>query len=279
MQNETLAEKLLYSTVKVVAKKGNAVISTGTGFLFNFLDKTMPCLVTNNHVLVGADMLHVRLHLRRDDHPSGETVDCAIGLTATRLYRHPTADLCAVAIAPVLLNVHNQGRLLRITIFDSSFVPMDDEWESFDSLEEVIMIGCPNGLTDEINNLPIVRRGITATSVTKLYNGKPEFMVDMACFPGSSGSPIIIFNKGGYYDRDSNTLELSKVRIKLVGILYSGPLITASGKIILAHAPHVEVSSMMHLGYAIRSSELMVLDTLLRGVIETPEAGESANAP
>lgn len=60
------------------------------------------------------------------------------------------------------------------------------------------MIGYPNGLWDSQNNLPIIRRGITATSVKKDYNGKKEFLIDAAVFPGSSGSPVFIFNEGSY---------------------------------------------------------------------------------
>ncbi len=44
------------------------------------------------------------------------------------------------------------------------------------------MIGYPNGIWDEANNMPIIRRGITATHPNFNYNGKPEFMIDAACF-------------------------------------------------------------------------------------------------
>src|SRR5690606_28078780 len=133
-----------------------------------------------------------------------------------------------------------------------------------------VMIGCPNGLSDETNNLPISRRGITATSLTKDYNGKPEFMVDMACFPGSSGSPIFLYDKNGYWDRKKNSYNLGAPRLKLVGILYAGPLIANDGRIVLSHMPRVEISSMMHLGNAIKASELRVLDQLVRQMTTTP---------
>ena len=65
-------------------------------------------------------------------------------------------------------------------------------------IEDITMIGYPNGLWDEVNNLPIVRRGITATSANGKYQGKTEFLIDAACFPGSSGSPVFVYNNGSY---------------------------------------------------------------------------------
>jgi len=44
------------------------------------------------------------------------------------------------------------------------------------------MIGYPSGLWDTKNNLPIVRKGITATTPYFDYNGKREFLVDIAAF-------------------------------------------------------------------------------------------------
>ena len=63
------------------------------------------------------------------------------------------------------------------------------------AVEEIMMIGYPNGLWDAKNNLPIVRRGITGTPAFVDYNDKPEFVIDAACFPGSSGSPVFIVNQ------------------------------------------------------------------------------------
>ncbi len=119
------------------------------------------------------------------------------------------------------------------------------------------MIGCPRGISDEVNNLPIVRRGITATSLSKLYNGKPEFMVDMACFPGSSGSPIFLYNRNGFFDRKQNSYMMGTTRLKFVGVLYAGPLVTNDGQLVLGQVPRVAVQSMMHLGNALRSTTVL----------------------
>lgn len=59
------------------------------------------------------------------------------------------------------------------------------------------MYGYPNGLWDEKHNLPLVRKGITSThpaldvEMETKYD-KKSGIVDMACWPGSSGSPIFL---------------------------------------------------------------------------------------
>ena len=54
------------------------------------------------------------------------------------------------------------------------------------------MIGYPDGIWDSVNNLPVIRKGITATHPHISWNGKTEFLTDIASFPGSSGSPYFL---------------------------------------------------------------------------------------
>jgi hypothetical protein len=272
MPEMTLAEQLLYTTIKLVAFKDGNPISTGTGFMFAFAENgaaSVPCIVTNKHVLNGADKIRARLHFGEHGRPTGEFFNCDFDISGGVPVWHPdsSVDLCAFAYSDILAQAGSQQKEIFHRSLDMSIVPVGDDWQYFDALEEVVMIGCPNGLSDEINNLPISRRGITATSLTKNYNGKPEFMIDMACFPGSSGSPIFLYDRNGYQDRRQNTFKMGYERIKLVGILYSGPVIANDGRIVLSNMPRVEVSSMMHLGNAIKSSELRVLDEAITEMV------------
>ena len=63
-------------------------------------------------------------------------------------------------------------------------------------VEDIVMIGYPIGLIDEVNNKPVVRKGITATDIRLDYNGRKEFLIDAACFHGSSGSPVFLRKMG-----------------------------------------------------------------------------------
>lgn len=76
----------------------------------------------------------------------------------------------------------NLGKPLFFVTFNKGSLPPADQWNKFDAIERVTMVGCPRGLFDDINNMPIVRSGATATDIAKNFQGKNEFMVDMACF-------------------------------------------------------------------------------------------------
>ena len=265
------AEQLLYCTVRLSASRGGRFISTGTGFYFSFPlgpNEETPCLVTNKHVISNADEISALCHLENRaslGHPSDAVTTISIDLRATPVFLHPnqSVDLCALPIAPFLTQEAQAGRSLFYKTCDYSIIPSDTDWDHFDAIEEVTMIGCPSGLYDEVNGLPLVRRGITASPLSKRFKGNDEFVVDMACFPGSSGSPVFLFDKMGYFDKKNGSLNLGGTRLVLVGILYSGPMITNQGTITLGIAPSVQVASMMHLGNVIRSSQLKEIGILL----------------
>jgi hypothetical protein len=264
MRNLTLADRLFYSTLKVTAYRSGVAISTGTGFFMSFLHEQetgVPAIVTNKHVVRGADQLHVVCHFADGDKPSGKFVNCSIHISLGTCVDHPDAsvDLCAVPIGDILNQAQDAGTPIFWQAPDWSMIPTEDQWQDFDAIEEVTMFGCPNGISDQVNNIPIARRGITASPLSNRYSGKDEFLVDMACFPGSSGSPVYVYNNAGYLDRRENSFNL-EARLFLVGILYAGPQITNDGQVILAQPPRVIVESMMHLGNVIRASALRVLD-------------------
>ena len=81
-------------------------------------------------------------------------------------------------------------------MLDKSHIPDDRALADLRALEEVSMVGYPIGLWDEANNLPILRRGTTATHPAIDFGRLPRGIVDIACFPGSSGSPVMILDEG-----------------------------------------------------------------------------------
>jgi hypothetical protein len=146
------------------------------------------------------------------------------------------------------------------------------------SVEEVIMIGYPDGLWDDINNKPIIRRGITATHPFRDYKGLKEFMVDMACFPGSSGSPVFILSEGVFGNKHGAVFE--GFRLKLLGILRAGPTIKLEGSASLdsdfsntsfIRKIPVKVESMMHLGLVIKAERIKELEQEVKNRIAVIE--------
>ncbi len=276
MPHLTTAEKLLYSTVKLTTSKAGVPQNVGTGFFVQLAGQPssgVPVIITNKHVLKECDEVTAIMHLAKGDQPSGQFVSCSIGITGASCILHPNVDLCAVFLAPTIKQVEASGSRLYFQALPMDIVPKDEDWQYFDAIEDVTMIGCPRGISDEFNNFPIVRRGITASSLARRYNDKDEFMVDMACFPGSSGSPIFIYNRDGFLDRRDNSYYMGRSRTLLVGVLFGGPTIANDGRIVFGHSQKIEVASMMHLGNAIRASALNLLDAEVRNLLAAAAPG------
>lgn len=130
-------------------------------------------------------------------------------------------------------------------------------------MEDVIMVGYPIGLSDISHNLPLLRRGITSTHPGIDFDGKSCGVVDMAIFPGSSGSPIMIVNEGSFHDNKGESLVLSNRKIFL-GVLTSGPTWNSEGEIKIVNIPTLqkvvaEIPIMINLGFYIKAKEVIHL--------------------
>lgn len=272
MNDLTVSEMMFYSTVKITALKRGAIIGTGTGFFISFCtedENFFPSIVTNNHVVDGADEINIVCHIAEENRPSGKLANCRIAIHSGSCFPHPdqSVDLCAIAVGDIIKQAAQANTKILVPWIGLDLIPSDTDWQYFDAIEEVTMIGCPRGISDEVNNLPISRRGITASPLSQKYNGTEEFMVDMACFPGSSGSPVFIYNQNGYLNKRTNTFHMGDQRVILVGILYAGPVIDNNGILILGQLPKVITQSTMHLGNVIRSSALRAIEKEIRQFI------------
>jgi len=271
------SETLAASTVRIECTVPGGV-STGTGFFFGFPykgDQHIPAIVTNKHVVAG--LTSVRFYLNEADASGqpipGQKSEVVIDGPEAKWINHPSADvdLCAFPIGPFHGMAERQRKKLSYVTLSPGDLPTTADLGELQAMEDVIMIGYPNGIWDAKNNQPIIRRGVTATHPVLDYEGRKEFMIDAACFPGSSGSPVFLYNTGGYWSRDGNMM-MGAVRIKLLGILYAGPMYSAKGDIVIMNQPAmpkpVAVSQIpINLGLVIKSSELAALGPLLEAMI------------
>lgn len=271
MSKLTAAEQMLYSTVKVTTVSKGVVTGSGTGFFYKVTvdDSYAMLLVTNKHVAKGADEFRLLLHEGTgdpNDGPTGQVFTCSLQLVPGAEFDHPdpAVDLCAHSVVGLIESIAESGKHVFLVNLASSNIPANDDWENFDAIEDVTMVGCPRGIFDEKNNIPIARRGITATPLGKKYEGNDQFVVDMACFPGSSGSPIFVYDRNGFLDRKQNTYQIGAQRVFFVGVLFAGPVITNAGKIVMGQPTEVQVATAMHLGYAVRSTAMHAIEDLLR---------------
>lgn len=267
-----ISEQLTYCTVRVVGKLKNGSLSTGTGFFYRFVDNGdsfVPAIVTNKHVVEGVETgTFVFTEKSEKGEPlHGQNFNIELSNLERIIVEHPDSDvdLCAIPIAPLLKEAQKQGHTFFYLTIDKSLIPTREELSDMTALEDIVMIGYPNGIWDAANNMPVIRRGITATHPNLDYNGKKEFMIDAACFPGSSGSPVFLYNIGGYTSRSEGTV-IGPSRVKLLGALYAGPQYTATGEIQVLEIPAAQRAVAFsripnNLGIVIKAERLQELDT------------------
>ena len=258
------ADRLVRSTVMIEALSCGQSIGGGSGLLMHLLPfgesdaRFAPAVVTNKHVVEGADQLRFRLA------SSAVPVVSTSPGSAVLMHPDPEVDLCLIPVA---------HEALKAGLHKSEFISSKDifglqQLNDLTAIESIVMIGYPDGIIDQKGLYPIVRQGITATPVYEDFDSRPDFMIDCACFPGSSGSPVFLFDQVGYV-RKNNDVQLGSIRFGLLGFLYAGPVMNQEGKIVSARPPKalskmVEVPLMLNLGFCVRAEQLEAFYPLLR---------------
>jgi hypothetical protein len=115
----------------------------------------------------------------------------------TPIIMHPdcTVDLCAILLGPMvnLWKQANPGRAVFYKILTENLIMKNDELELLDVAEQVLMVGCPNGIWDEHNGFPLFRRGVTASHPALNFQGRPEFALDIGGFLAKMVRTLCLF--------------------------------------------------------------------------------------
>lgn len=270
-------EQLVHSTVRIETTLRSGCVSCGTGFFMNFPGlegQFVPAVATNKHVVAGAALGKFHLTLNKEGMPDlGNHREIALDNFEARWIGHPdpNVDLAIFLVGPLINEISQAGLDPFYVSLPTDIIPKADERKTFSAMEDVVMIGYPSGIWDSINNLPVIRRGITATHPAVSWNGKPEFLTDIASFPGSSGSPVLLVNLNGYTDVNGNLL-IGASRVRLLGIHYAGALHTATGEIKIVTAPTaaapVAVTAIPNnIGVAIDSQRLLDFEPIISAII------------
>ena len=284
MKVETLAEQLLFSTTRIEADP-----NVGTGFIVDHKwadDKTGPFLVTNKHVVQGTKA--GRLTFTISDNSSevqrplmGKSTSVTVSEVPWGWTGHPSeeVDVATLPLAPIVNHLREKGDTPFYKSIHTDIIPGQDALEDLDAVEEIMFVGYPSGIYDKVNNLPITRRGSTATPPSVDYEGKPVFLIDASVFQGSSGSPVLIHDNGSWRSRDGSLM--SGQRLFLLGILGSVFYRETDGTLTFEEIPAtvqpvVRTSQMIDLGIVYKARTIVeTIEHLLRQrgelPIETPE--------
>ena len=181
----------------------------------------------------------------------------------TKWFFHSKHDLCFTFVNQLFEEVHKRtGKCVFSTPITPDIVYDSKKLEELSALEQVVMVGYPNGLWDQMHNYPLFRRGYTSVHPAIDFNRDGVGVVDMACINGSSGSPIFILDEKGYIEKNTQSFNLSE-RLIFLGILFEGPQKIEIGDVVDINIDEklqqktVSIGrSLINLGYYIKSYEL-----------------------
>lgn len=278
---ERISDQLRYMTIRILVSQENEFndsgeinwTGSGTGFLYMLeAHGEVPVLITNKHVLAGARLIGLTFHAATGDKEKpvpeqGPGRLIAISSDHAAIFEHPDpdVDLAAIPLMPIVEHVVRMGWHPYIKCLCAKQLPNNSIKEGLGSIEEIFMVGYPNGLSDTANNFPIVRRGITSTPFCSDYLGRKEFLADVPVYGGSSGSPIFVVNEGTWA---AGTGLMEGTRFSLLGVLYAGHTQTVNGRIVAEPVPTnfvsvAKIESMINLGICIRSELIEDLAALI----------------
>ena len=274
MKVETIAEQLLFATLRIVVPRSNGDASIGTGFIVSHRwaeDKKGSFLVTNKHVIQHTTQGRLAFTLvdasSKGSAPSlGSSTSIDLAQSAWQWTGHPSSeiDIAALPLAPAVRHLTQRGEAPFYKSIPTSMTPNQEDLDGLDAIEEILFVGYPSGIYDRTNNLPIMRQGITATPPTIDHEGKPIFLIDASVFPGSSGSPVLLYSRGPWPTKSGSVK--AGPRFLFLGILGSAFFREDDGSFKLeeiptAVRPVVKTTQMIDLGVVYKA----------RTVVETIE--------
>jgi hypothetical protein len=134
---------------------------------------------------------------------------------------HPEAevDLAMILINPIMDYLQKQKIKISYHNLDESLIPNDSVMNTLNVIDDLLMIGHPAGVRPELNGVPFVKKGVSATPMFLDYQNKKEFIADIPVYDGSSGAPVVLYqplNHSNRFDQRTPTQ-----RVLLVGINYA----------------------------------------------------------
>lgn len=259
-----LADKIIRTTVRIETMVGGAVTGHGTGFFFDFSKSVgvqIPAIVTNKHVIENCDSVKLVINMTHDGMPKTDIVE--IGDLNKLAVPHPASDidLVAIPIAGLDAGFKHLGDMYAHAFAGISDILAKEDERSYKGVETVTTVGYPLDIYDSVNNMPIARQGITATSLEFDYMGRPDFLVDVACFPGASGSPIYVYTDGIRVEKNGD-VNLGLQTAILVGVIRESvsaltPVMEGENR------TNLSSSSSMNIAIAIKSRKLLEIADIL----------------
>ncbi len=255
MNSQRASDRIIFCTTRINVDRNDGCETTGTGFFYRYKDRFH--LVTNKHVLENAEKVEFKVFTQdkngKVDYSTMGTTRLDGDYLQNYSCGHPSenVDIQVVDLMETGIYVNDSDKFIYVISIDESLIPDQNGLEDLFSIERVVFVGYPNSMWDEVNHLPIIRSGTTASLITKDFNGEPKFLIDASVFQGSSGSPVFITDDGSYSDRKGSYLGPS--RTLFLGVISGVYAETKQAEIEIIPAPTanssvVNVEQLIDLG-------------------------------
>lgn len=265
--------KLANATVKIECDNN----TSGTGFFYDVKitkNQIVPTIITNRHVIEGVN--EIKLIFSLNDYFSNsqkvvEKFEVRYEVTHKVIYHSDQdVDLCALIITPIMEERIKRSLGFQMVSLSSENIPTDSQLKNLRFVEDVTMIGYPNGIFDKKNNFPIFRGGQTATHPGVDFEGREECIIDMTITPGSSGSPVFIYNSNGFNDGDG-TIHMGE-RLIFLGVNKAVYVLNTIGEIVEIPSPTRTVASSqigINLGIIIKAKAILDIEEQIKKKIQS----------
>lgn len=265
------SEQLPSVTVRIRTKgfADQTWTGVGTGFVWSEAlagGQSALFLVTNRHVVKDATMIGLTLQGTGTDGSRalgpGQDVETQLGEMNLIYHPDPEIDLALLALGPITARMHAAGFKPHFTSVARGIIPTDEQIRELSAAHPVLIVGYPNGVYDQANNLPVIRRGVTAIPPWINYQGGKDLLLDISVFGGSSGSPVFVLDEGLLIGRAG--VNLGGSRLYFMGVLKAGHYRTETGAIVqmpapTAMVPVARVQQMINLAVCVKAEKVVEL--------------------
>jgi hypothetical protein len=195
-------QEVAYLTARIEVKAvGATSYSIGTGFFYNAKlkdgsDRTLTLLISNRHVFIDpAFNLSIKLNRKNADNAPihGDVINFEQTDFRSIYFPHPDPSIDLACI--------NASQISHTDAFyrnlHDDFLKEPDYSHIFPG-SEAVFVGYPANRYDQVNNLPLIRKGWISSMPSIDFNGKGQIVLDAQVFQGSSGSPVFTSAHGNY---------------------------------------------------------------------------------
>lgn len=210
---DDFSETLMRSTFKI--EQGGII---GSSFLMATPDLENPTrghfvLLTATHVFeaMPGDTATLHLRIEQDGGFTPLLYDIAIRNAGAPLWvSHPLADVAALRVA---LPAQADYRLVSTEVLATAETIKRYELQPG---EEVLVLGFPFGKASDAAGFPVLRGARIASYPILSSKESLTFLLDMEVFPGNSGGPVFLSQRGRYY---GGTIHMDTYNRAVLGVV------------------------------------------------------------